>query len=261
MQFGFDTAELSRGVSTDNAGILFVPVVAGDITAASNHFISTGSTPVTYDAAGNITQDMKFRVSGSLGMKYEYDANGRQATAKLSDDTTLETSVYDCAGQRVQTTAGNLTRTMVYDIFRQDVADYSSVGDGLERENIYRAGQLLATQEFPVRTNFALAANGATATAQNYTQDGVYPGLHFQPSYANDGTRYTTPSGDHYWRDEHGLSSWLEIDFSGSKTIDEVDVFTIRDDYQAQADPSPTQTFANYGSRRSTCSTGTAAPG
>src|SRR6266480_6765563 len=77
--------------------------------------------------------------------------------------------------------------------------------------------------------------------------DSVYPGLHFQPSYAIDGTRYTSTNGDHYWRDEHGLSSWLQIDFNGSKTIDEVDVFTMRDDYTTQTDPSATLTFANYG--------------
>jgi hypothetical protein len=96
-------------------------------------------------------------------------------------------------------------------------------------------------------TNVALSSNGAIASAQNYTQDGVYPGLHFQPSYANDGTRYTSPSGDRYWRDEHGLPSWLQIDFNGTKAISEVDIFTMRDDYNTQADPSPTQTFANYG--------------
>jgi hypothetical protein len=96
-------------------------------------------------------------------------------------------------------------------------------------------------------TNVALSANGGVATAQNYTQDGVYPGLHFQPSYANDGVRFTSASGDHYWRDEHGLPSWIQIDFNGPKTISEVDVFTMADNYQAQADPGPTQTFANYG--------------
>jgi hypothetical protein len=55
-----------------------------------------------------------------------------------------------------------------------------------QKEYGYRNGQLLITAEPSARTNVALTANGATATAQNYTQDGVYPGLHFQPSYAND---------------------------------------------------------------------------
>jgi hypothetical protein len=77
-------------------------------------------------------------------LKYEYDANGRQTAAKLQDNTTIQTSVYDCAGQRVQTTASGVTRTMIYDVFGQNVADY--LGASLERENIYRGGQLLATE-------------------------------------------------------------------------------------------------------------------
>ncbi len=99
------------------------------------------------------------------------------------------------------------------------------------------------------RINVASASQGAIATAQNYTPDGAYAGLHFQPSYANDGARYIAQAGDHYWRDEHGLPSWLQIDLSGRSAIDEVDVFTLADypAYQTQADPSPTQTFTQYG--------------
>jgi RHS repeat-associated protein len=131
--------------TTDNFGVGFKTVTADDIVASTNRFINTGSTAITYDEAGNITQDMRFRLTGSLGMKYAYDANGRQTSAKLSDNSNEQTSVYDCGGQRVQTTVGSTTRTMVYDIFGQDVADYS--GSSLERENLYRGGQLLATYE------------------------------------------------------------------------------------------------------------------
>ncbi|HXD33843.1 MAG TPA: hypothetical protein VN643_22175, partial [Pyrinomonadaceae bacterium] len=63
----------------------------------------------------------------------------------------------------------------------------------------------------------------------------------------NDGTRYMGANGDHYWRDEHGVPTWIEVAFSGPKTIDEIDVFTCRDDYTTQSDPSATQTFSNYG--------------
>jgi RHS repeat-associated protein len=100
------------------------------------------------------------------------------------------------------------------------------------------------------RTNVASSSQGATATAQNYTQDGVYAGLHFQPAYANDGVRYIhPPDGDQYWRDEHGLASWVQIDFAGSKTIDEVDVYTVADypAFLTQAGPSSTQTFTQFG--------------
>ena len=115
-------------------------VSSTDINAATNRFITTGSTPTTYDAAGNITTDTKFR-----GMNYGYDANGRMTSAGTTDSTDSQTSVYDCAGQRVQTVANGVTRTMVYDIFGQLVADY--LGSNLERENIYRGGQLLAVYE------------------------------------------------------------------------------------------------------------------
>jgi RHS repeat-associated protein len=90
-----------------------------------------------------------------------------------------------------------------------------------------------------------MASNGGVASAQNYTAS--YSGLHFEPSYANDGVRYMGPNGDHYWRDEHGLPTWVQVDFSGEKVLHEIDVITARDDYGTQADPGATQTFGNYG--------------
>lgn len=118
-------------------------ISSSEIDSATNRFISSGTTPTTYDAAGNITRDTKFRQ-----MDYAYDANGRMISAERTDDTGGQTSVYDCAGQRVKTSANNVTRTMVYDIFGQLVADYlGSSGATLQRENIYRGGQLLAVYE------------------------------------------------------------------------------------------------------------------
>ena len=114
-----------------------------------------------------------------------------------------------------------------------------------QKEYGYRNGQLLVTAGTSGRLNVALAANGGVAMAQNYTAD--YSGLSFRPSYANDGVRYMTPSGDQYWRDEHGLSSCLQIDFKGARTINKIDVGTVRDDYATQGDPATTQTFTAYG--------------
>src|SRR6185369_9816789 len=87
-----------------NTGVGFTPVVSSDISPSTNRFISTGSTPITYDAAGNITQDKKFRIDPQAdGMNYTYDANGRQITAAGTDEIGTQDSVYDCVGQRVQT--------------------------------------------------------------------------------------------------------------------------------------------------------------
>src|SRR5206468_3459831 len=40
---------------------------------------------------------------------------------------------------------------------------------------------------------------------------------------------------------------WLQIDFNGSKSIDEIDVFTIQDDPASPAEPTLNMTFVNYG--------------
>lgn len=102
------------------------------------------------------------------------------------------------------------------------------------------------------RPNVALAAGGAAAAAKSFTADGVFPESHFYASYAIDGRRYMHPTSTDvhgFWRDEHGLPSWLEVDFGGPKTIGEIDVFTAAD-YPAnlaQTDPPPTQTFTQYG--------------
>ena len=126
--------------TSGNGGVPFTTVVSSDINDTTNRFITSGSTPVTYDAAGNITQDAKFRMLNAT-----YDANGRQLTASATDSDLSETSIYDASGQRVQRTTNSGTRTMVYDILGRVVADYN--GSSMERENIYRARQLLAVYE------------------------------------------------------------------------------------------------------------------
>jgi YD repeat-containing protein len=142
VQYGHDRWGNRFQSGSGNSGVNYTSVLGSEIDAATNRFITSGSTPTTYDAAGNITTDTKFR-----SRKYDYDANGRQTAVRLINDTNVQTAVYDCAGQRVQTTVGGVTRTMVYDVFGQQVADYS--GASLQKENIYRGGQLLSVIETP----------------------------------------------------------------------------------------------------------------
>jgi RHS repeat-associated protein len=212
--------------------------------------VPSGQTgAMTYDAAGNLTTDT---YSGAAVTR-AYDAENRMTSETQANNYLAGSYSYNADGQRVRRTVGGqpsaVTTWQVYGFDGELLAEYaaSAAPTSPQKEYGYRNGQLLITAEAPTRTNVALAANGATATAQNYTQDGVNPGLHFQPSYANDGVRYLSPSGDQYWRDEHGLSSWLQIDFNGARTIDEIDVGTVRDDYATQGDPATTQTFTAYG--------------
>jgi RHS repeat-associated protein len=140
-------------------------VTASEMVAATNRFVTSGSTPTTYDEAGNVTSDTKFR-----NLKYEYDANGRQKTVKLLNDTLVQTSIYDCTGMRVQTTASGVSRIMVYDILGHQVGDY--LGASAERENIYRGKQVLAVIETPLAsppTSLAAATSGSSSITLNWS--------------------------------------------------------------------------------------------
>jgi hypothetical protein len=94
------------------------------------------------------------------------------------------------------------------------------------------------------RTDVALAANGGVATASSTYNSG------YAPSGANDGDRTGVNWGaGGGWNDAttNAWPDWLEVDFNGSKTINEVDVFTVQDNFQSPSNPTPTMTFSLYG--------------
>jgi len=92
------------------------------------------------------------------------------------------------------------------------------------------------------RTNFALTSNGGVASASS-----SYPGK--APSSAIDGDRKgLNPGKDAFWNSKDGTSpQWFEVDFSGYKTITEINLFTVQDDYASPVEPYPTMEFTKYG--------------
>jgi RHS repeat-associated protein len=75
---------------------------------------------VTYDNAGNVTVDSKFR-----NLQFQYDANNRQKQSANLDSTGAVVSVYDAGGQRVATqVSGSLANVLVYDALGKLVAEY-----------------------------------------------------------------------------------------------------------------------------------------
>jgi peptidyl-Asp metalloendopeptidase len=88
-------------------------------------------------------------------------------------------------------------------------------------------------------TNVALASNGATATASS-----SYSG--FAASGAINGDRkglFAWQNG--YWSTASaGFPAWLEVQFNGSKTISEIDVVTVQDNYNAPIEPNESMTFS-----------------
>jgi subtilisin family serine protease len=98
----------------------------------------------------------------------------------------------------------------------------------------------------PGRINMALSSNGGVASASS-TYSGNYPA-----SGANNGDRRGLNWGaGGGWNDgtPNASPDWIEIDFNGSKSIDEVDVFSMQDNYSAPSDPTPTMTFTSWGLR------------
>lgn len=93
-------------------------VESNHIDQATNRF----SSGVTYDNAGNITVDSKFR-----NLQFQYDANNRQKQSANADGSGAVVSVYDAGGQRVGTqVGGSLTNVLVYDAQGKLLVEYSS---------------------------------------------------------------------------------------------------------------------------------------
>src|SRR3954463_6645335 len=92
-----------------------------------------------------------------------------------------------------------------------------------------------------VRTNVALASNGGVATASSFFS-GAY-----SPSSTIDGDRKGANWGNNGgWNDAtpSNFPDWLQVDFAGTKTIDEIDVFAIQDSYKTPSEPTQGMTFS-----------------
>ncbi len=96
------------------------------------------------------------------------------------------------------------------------------------------------------RTNVALASNGGTASASS-TFNGSYPASAVINGDRN-GLNWGNGGG---WNDVtyNAWPDWVEVQFNGTKTIDEIDVFTVQDNYSAPSTPTPSMTFGLYGVR------------
>ena len=101
------------------------------------------------------------------------------------------------------------------------------------------------TATFVVRTNVALQANGGQATASS-----IYNATHPVTALNNGDRKGLNWGNGGGWNDgtyNDYTDDWAQITFAGSKTITEIDVFTLRDIYDAPQEPTETQTFSLYG--------------
>jgi hypothetical protein len=97
----------------------------------------------------------------------------------------------------------------------------------------------------PNRSNVALSTNGGTASASSQYS------TNFPASAAINGDRYNLYQPDNRFNEWHSAGTtfpqWLQVDFNGNKTIDEINVITQQDNYSNPIDPTEATTFTLYG--------------
>jgi RHS repeat-associated protein len=209
-------------------------------TATNRLGVPGGQSGVmSYDNAGNLTTDT---YSGAGARTF--DAENRMLTA---GDFTGQISryTYDADGKRTRRQVASSQQ--VWQIFGFDgelLAEYRATvpAVGPEKEYGYRNGQLLVTATG--RLNVAAAANGAVATASS-----AHTCCGFSTTGAINGN-FRGPWGNgEGWNDatENVVPDWIQVDFAGSKTIDEINVFSLHDNYTVENNPTLAQTFSLYG--------------
>ena len=93
-------------------------------------------------------------------------------------------------------------------------------------------------------TNYALASNGATASASSVYNAG-YPASSVIDN-KRSGAGWGNGAG---WNDltTAVFPDWIQINFSGQKSIDHVVVYTLQDNVANPAEPTDSMTFSKYG--------------
>jgi YD repeat-containing protein len=223
---------------TYGSGVL---TMTASVDPSTNRMTAPSGYTMAYDAAGNLTTD-NYTGAGDR----HYDADNRMYQAWANGQ--WQTYGYDADGRRVKRIVNGVETWQVYGMGGELLAEYvaNTAATAPQKEYGYRNGQLLVTAAAPTstRANFALSTNGATARVSSslgsgFPAGGVINGDRKGTNWSSGGGWANATSGS--------TTDWVEIDFSGTKTIDEIDVFTLQDIYGSPSEPTETMTFSSYG--------------
>ncbi|MFN6964692.1 MAG: RHS repeat domain-containing protein [Pyrinomonadaceae bacterium] len=199
----------------------YTAIEDADISKQTNRF----TAQTTYDDAGNVIQDSKFR-----GVNLSYDANGRVSRSTSADNTRQADSVYDASGQRVATEVDGVWTFFVYNARGQCIAEYGGVQSsdeggvkyvlkdwqGSTRAQVSGSGYVQARADY---TAFGEEINSGTGLRTS--QLGYFATSVNSPSYAM--TERDKATGlDHTWfrKLENNAGRWTSPDpYNGSASI------------------------------------------
>ena len=213
-----------------------------DNTTATNRLVvPNGQTGLmSYDATGNLTTDT-YTGAGAR----EYDAENKMTRA-WGGNNQWQQYTYNADGQRVRRKIDGQETWQIYGMDGELVAEYganNSAGSP-QKEYGYRNGQLLINAEAP--KNVALAANGAAVTVSSTL---VNPPYSYPAAAVNNGDRKGVNAGfgGNWAANGTTLPQWVQIDFNGLKTIREISVLSLQDNYSNPIEPTETTSFSQWG--------------
>jgi hypothetical protein len=226
--------------------LTFAPVTTTKIRVMVTNALNTWSrmTEVeAYQSAGNNVPPTVTLTSPADGATATAPATiGLAATAGDSDGTVKRVDFY--ANGTIVGTAN----TSPYQATWSNVAagSYSVTAVAIDNLDLSTTSAVahITVNASATQVNVASAANGATAAASS-THDSGY-----DPSGAINGDRKGLSWGNGGgWNDGTAGTwpDWLEVTFNGTKTITEVDVFSVQDNYASPVDPTAAMTFTSYG--------------
>lgn len=115
---------------------------------------------------------------------------------------------------------------------------------GAVSQNVAEA--VIMVGEVSTRTNYALTTSGGTATGSSEYASGGFPAVSAINGDRTGGNWGGTTGG---WNDNTRdvQPDSLEVAFNGAKTIDEIRLFTLQDQYTNAQEPTPAMTCTVYG--------------
>ena len=104
---------------------------------------------------------------------------------------------------------------------------------------------LIFTTSSASPVNVALPVHGSVATASSTLASNYLPGNAINGERA--GANSTTGGVFNGWISNQSQPQWLQVDFGQARSIHEIDVFMVQDNFQNPSPPTLNMTFTQYG--------------